>query len=462
MTRSFRRDRRRLMANGGGPARSAAAGAGASVARSPRRRLLVRSGCPPLGGASPRPRPGRLNLRCRRHRSPLASLCCARFCPPLSVRVARRLLHFFSACRRLPFVALLRARRCASAPAVRRAERGRCSGAGGVEQFGKRVRRLAAGMRAAAWIGAWASAAERMRTRRWARRTSCADLAGHCSASRGPRQCRRKDRANSSMLPEWLNLRRRNRLPADAAAGKKCRPKRAAAAHCARPVPTYSKAMPNSLELEGRPQDTRVVVAMSGGVDSSVTAALLQGRGLRRRRRHPAALRPRGGDPPQGRLLRRPGHPRRPRGGRAHRHSALRARLREPLQGGGDRPLRRELCGGRDAGALRRLQHGDQVPRSARHGARARRPRAGDRALRCLARAAGRRPRALPRARGGARPELFPVRHHARAARSPALSARRARQGGDARAGAPLRAGGRRQARQPGHLLRADRQATPT
>jgi len=32
----------------------------------------------------------------------------------------------------------------------------------------------------------------------------------------------------------------------------------------------------NSLDLEGRPQDTRVVVAMSGGVDSSVTAALLK------------------------------------------------------------------------------------------------------------------------------------------------------------------------------------------
>jgi tRNA-uridine 2-sulfurtransferase len=34
--------------------------------------------------------------------------------------------------------------------------------------------------------------------------------------------------------------------------------------------------MLNSLEVEGRPQDTRVVVAMSGGVDSSVTAALLK------------------------------------------------------------------------------------------------------------------------------------------------------------------------------------------
>src|SRR6478672_9369065 len=37
--------------------------------------------------------------------------------------------------------------------------------------------------------------------------------------------------------------------------------------------------MLNSLDVDGRPQDTRVVVAMSGGVDSSVVAALLKAEG---------------------------------------------------------------------------------------------------------------------------------------------------------------------------------------
>src|ERR1700689_177925 len=37
--------------------------------------------------------------------------------------------------------------------------------------------------------------------------------------------------------------------------------------------------MRNSLDIEGKPSDTRVVVALSGGVDSSVTAALLRDAG---------------------------------------------------------------------------------------------------------------------------------------------------------------------------------------
>ena len=204
----------------------------------------------------------------------------------------------------------------------------------------------------------------------------------------------------------------------------------------------------------------RVVVAMSGGVDSSVVAALLAATGPRRHRRHPAALRSWRSRRAARHLLRRTGHPRRAPRRRPARHRPLRPRLRAALQGDRHAVLRGQLCGRRDADPVCGVQPADQVSRAACDRARARGGRARHRPLyRAAPRAC--RPRAVPRARRGARPELLSVRHHARAARLAELSPRRLHQGRGARAGARLRAAGGRQVRQPGHLLRARRAATP-
>ncbi len=194
--------------------------------------------------------------------------------------------------------------------------------------------------------------------------------------------------------------------------------------------------MLNSLDLEGRPQDTRVVVAMSGGVDLVGDRCAAEGRGLRRRRRHAAALRSRRGGPSQGRLLRRPGHPRCARKvaeriGIPHYVLDYEARFKEAVIDrfaesyvAGETPVPCVACN-------QSIKFRDLLDTAQSNSARRCH---GDRPLRRVARAARRRPRAVPRARGRARPELFPVRHHARATRHAALSARRPDQGGDARA----------------------------
>ncbi len=95
-----------------------------------------------------------------------------------------------------------------------------------------------------------------------------------------------------------------------------------------------------------------------------------------------------------------------------------------------------------------------EVRRPARHGARPRGRRAGDRPL-CGTRALPEGGRALFRAPTRARPELFPLRDDARPARAAALPARRRAQGARCARWRRSSASGRRQAGQPGHLLRA-------
>ena len=137
----------------------------------------------------------------------------------------------------------------------------------------------------------------------------------------------------------------------------------------------------NSLGFARAPARTRVVVAMSGGVDSSVTAAMLHAGGYEvigvtlQLYDHGAAVsRPgaccAGQDIRDARrVAEEAGFP------------ALCPRLRNPVPRERDRRFRRQLPARRDAAALRALQPDGQVHRPHGDGARPRRRLPGDRPL---------------------------------------------------------------------------------
>ena len=158
----------------------------------------------------------------------------------------------------------------------------------------------------------------------------------------------------------------------------------------------------------------RVVVAMSGGVDSSVVAGLLHEAGHEvigvtlQLYDHGA------GDRAQGRVLRRAGHPRRAARRRSSWHPALRHRRRGsglPHAVIGD--FADSYAAGETPVPCVRCNQTVKFADLSGAGARTGRGAAGDRAL-CAPDRWAARARTAPRRGPGARPELVPVRDHAR------------------------------------------------
>ena len=112
----------------------------------------------------------------------------------------------------------------------------------------------------------------------------------------------------------------------------------------------------------------RVLVAMSGGVDSSVAAALPARAGVRRHRRDPEAV----GRRVRLRLLQRRRRRGRPARRRAARHPALRVQLHRRLRRRRRRSLRRRVRGRPHAESVCRVQPLDQVRPAPRARRRAR------------------------------------------------------------------------------------------